>query len=62
MAVAIYFAAIACAAVFHGRKITSYSTRSPAEYLATLAGMAWMSPALARHLEIAGARCQKRAS
>jgi hypothetical protein len=46
-ALAIYFATIARALVFHSQKITSHSYESPERSFGTLMGKPWISPQLA---------------
>ncbi len=61
VSVAIYFAAIASALLYHDRKITSYSYPVLADALGKLIDEAWMAPELARHLAKARKCCEKEA-
>jgi hypothetical protein len=56
VAIALYYAAIASALRFHGRKITRHADDALAESFAELSRKPWMAPELAGHLEAAAAR------
>jgi hypothetical protein len=59
-ATTIYFAAIASAILFHGKRITSYSYRALAGHFGTLAEKRWMDPKLARHFAKARKKCRRK--
>ena len=61
VAVAIYYAAIAGALLFHGRRITSYSYEALAEWFAMLADKQWMTAELAAHFAKARDLCRGKA-
>jgi hypothetical protein len=58
VAVTIYFAAIAGALRFHGRKITSYSWAALAEHFGALTEKPWMAPELVGHFVAARDLCR----
>ena len=60
VAVTVYFAAIASAMLFHGKKITSHSWPALAEHFDGLAGKTWMAPELAGHFARARELCRAR--
>ena len=62
VAIAIYYAAIASALLFHGLKITSHSYADLADAMATLVDKRWIPAELARHFAKARKLCNERAA
>jgi hypothetical protein len=60
VSIAVYFAAIASALLFHDRRITSYTYPGLAEAFDTLREKRWMAPQLARHFSKACRICKKK--
>ena len=60
VSIAIYFAAIAGAMLFHGRRITRYTYPGLAEAFDTLREKRWMAPKLARHFSKASRICKEK--
>jgi len=60
-AVVIYYAAIASALVFHGRRITTFSYADLADSFSTLLEDNWLTPNLVRLLKKAHRLCQQKA-
>lgn len=59
-AIAIYFAAIASALLFHGEKITSYSYEHLRESLNELIEDTWIPSELSRHFSKARKMCERK--
>lgn len=59
--IAIYFAAIASALLFHDERITSYSYSALAQSFGTLINKRWLAGQLDRHLAKARRICKKKA-
>ena len=61
VAAVIYYAAIASALVFHGRRITAFSYEDLANSFSTLLEDNWLTPNLVRLLKNAHRLCQQKA-
>lgn len=59
VSIAIYFAAIASALLFHDQRITRYTYPGLKEAFDTLTEERWMTPRLARHFSKASRACRK---
>jgi len=59
-AIAVYYAAIASALIFHGQRITQHSFASLQESFDMLASKSWVPAELSRHFAEAAAVCAKR--
>lgn len=60
VALAIYFAAIACALLFHNAKISEYSYKELEQSFKTLSKHDWLPPNLSRHFKKARRYCSKK--
>ena len=60
VSIAIYFAAIASALLFHDKRTTRYTYPGLKEAFDTLREKRWMAPALARHFSKASRICKKK--
>jgi adenylate kinase len=60
VALAIYFAAIACALLFHNVKISEYSYKELEQSFKTLSKHDWLPPNLSRHFKKARRYCSKK--
>ena len=58
---AIYYAAIASALLYHGTRITAYSYAALVDAFGRLIDKRWMDPKLARHLAKARKKCKRKA-
>lgn len=61
VSITIYFAAIASALLFHGKKITTHSYDELSDSFQILIDKRWMTTELARHLAKARRMCRKKA-
>lgn len=60
IAIAIYYAAIASALLYHDRKITEHSYENLEKSFAMLIDRRWLPPELSRHLAKAGKACKRK--